>query len=83
MNERPISRRAHREHVPSYPLGQYCLIKEFGSHTMAPYPFGHGSGLPAASDGHIPFAYICERPFVAIGIIANDVPTTLISPVPM
>jgi len=66
MNERPISRSAHREHVPR----------------IAPYPSGHGSFFPDASVGHIPLAYIWESAFVAIGMMANDVPTTEIKPVP-
>lgn len=42
MNESPISRRAHRDAVPR----------------MAPYPLGHGSGVPSAAVWHMPFSYI-------------------------
>lgn len=48
----------------------------------APYPSGQGRGFPSASEGHIPFAYIWERLLVAMGMIANEVPTTEIKPVP-
>ncbi|KAH0357933.1 Xanthine/uracil permease, partial [Aureobasidium melanogenum] len=48
----------------------------------APYPSGHGRWLPFASDGQKPVAYICEKAPVATGMVAKDVPTTDINPVP-
>ena len=50
---------------------------------MAPYPSGQGSLLPSASEGQNPVVYICASAPLATGIVANDVPTTEISPVPM
>ena len=50
---------------------------------IAPYPSGHGSGLPEASEGQNPVLYICDRAPVATGMVANDVPTTEINPVPI
>jgi hypothetical protein len=58
MKDKPISRRAHKLAVPK----------------MAPYPSGQGNCVPSAAVGHIPFSYICPRPFVAIGMIAKLVP---------
>jgi hypothetical protein len=47
-----------------------------------PYPLGHGRGFPWASEGQNPVLYICVNAPVATGIVANDVPTTEIKPVP-
>ncbi len=49
----------------------------------APYPSGHGSGVPSAAVGQKPFAYICLKAPWATGIMANEMPTTEIRPVPM
>lgn len=67
MNERLISRRAQSAAVPM----------------IAPYPSGHGNCVPSAAVGQYPLAYICDKVFVAMGMMANDVPTTEIKPVPI
>lgn len=50
---------------------------------IAPYPSGQGNGLPLASEGQNPVLYICDKAPVATGIVAKEVPTTEIKPVPM
>ncbi len=50
---------------------------------MAPYPCGQGSLFPAASVGQKPVAYIWAKAPLATGMVAKDVPTTEIKPVPM
>lgn len=67
MKDNPISNKAQRDAVPR----------------IAPYPSGQGSLVPSAAVGHIPFAYIWERPLVAMGMMAKLVPTTEINPVPI
>jgi hypothetical protein len=43
---------------------------------------GHGRWFPAASLGQKPVLYICEKAPDATGMMAKDVPTTEINPVP-
>lgn len=62
-----ISRRAQTAAVPM----------------RAPYASGQGRGLPVASTLQNPFLYIWAKAPLATGMIAKDVPTTEISPVPM
>jgi hypothetical protein len=62
-----ISVRAHTAQVP---------IK-------APYASGHGSLEPSGASEQKPLEYIWSNAPVAIGMIAKDVPTTEIRPVPM
>ena len=50
---------------------------------MAPYPSGQGSLFPLASTGQKPVWYIWERAPVAMGMVAKEVPTTEMRPVPM
>lgn len=66
VNDMRISRSAQTHAVPM----------------IAPYPSGQGRGVPSASEGQKPVAYICVRAPVATGIVANEVPTTEIRPVP-
>lgn len=49
----------------------------------APYPRGHGSGLPRESEGHDPLAYICLKAPWAMGMMLKDMPTTESIPVPI
>lgn len=67
VNDMRISRSAQTQAVPR----------------IAPYPSGQGSLLPLASDGQNPVVYICESAPVATGMIAKEVPTTEINPVPI
>lgn len=66
VNDMAISRSAQQAPVPR----------------IAPYPLGQGNGLPFASEGHMPLAYIWLSAPVATGMVAKDVPTTEIRPVP-
>jgi len=67
VKDMPISSNAHTAQVPR----------------IAPYPSGHGSLVPSAAVGQYPVAYIWLSAPVATGIVAKDVPTTEIRPVPM
>jgi hypothetical protein len=66
-NDRAISTREHKAAVP----------------TNAPYALGHGPKLPLSSTGQYPLAYICAKAPDATGMMAKEVPTTEIRPVPM
>lgn len=62
-----ISRRAQHAAVPR----------------IAPYPSGQGNFVPSSAVGQKPFSYICVNAPVATGIMANEMPTTEMRPVPM
>ena len=49
----------------------------------SPYPLGQASGTPALLVGQYPVEYICANAPVATGIVAKEVPTTEINPVPI
>ena len=49
----------------------------------APYPCGHGSFVPSAAVGQNPLLYICVKAPVATVMMAKEIPTTEIRPVPM
>jgi hypothetical protein len=66
MKDNKISSRAQTAQVPS----------------RAPYPRGQGNGLPAASDGQKPLAYICDMAPWATGMMLKLMPTTEMRPVP-
>ena len=64
--ERPISSREQRHDVPN----------------RAPYPCGQARRFPSASVGQYPLVYIWLNVPVATVMVANEVPTTEMRPVP-
>lgn len=66
-NEIKISVKAQRAQVP----------------ISAPYASGQGNRFPSASSWQVPLAYIWLKAPVATGMMAKEVPTTEIRPVPM
>jgi hypothetical protein len=65
-NEMRISSSEHTAAVPS----------------TAPYASGQGSGVPSSADGQNPLAYIWAKAPEATVMMANEMPTTEMRPVP-